>query len=61
MEFSIDVNTKVTGEVTIDDYSKEYGQYIKEDLEVVASYDSYKYSESSTLNTIIKVRINEET
>ena len=61
MEFSIDVNTKVTGEVTIDDYSKEYGQYINEDLEVVASYDSYKYSESSTLNTIIKVSINEVT
>lgn len=61
MEFSIDVHTYITGEVTIEDFSREYGQYIDEDLEVVTSYDSYKYSESATLNTIIKVGINEAT
>lgn len=61
MEFSIDIHTKITGEITIEDFSKEYGQYISEDVEVVTSYDSYKYSESATLNTIIKVGINEAT
>lgn len=61
MEFSIDIHTQVTGEITIEDFSKEYGQYIDEDLEVVTSYDLYKYSESATLNTIIKVSIGEAT
>ena len=56
MEFSIDIHTQINGEITIEDFSKEYGQYIDEDLEVVTSYDFYKYSESATLNTIIKVR-----
>lgn len=54
MEFSIDIHTNQNGEITIEDFSKEYGQYIDEDLEVITSYDSYKYSESSTLNAIIK-------
>lgn len=61
MEFSIDIHTKITGEITVEDYSKEYGQYIDEDLEVTTSYDSYKYSESATLNTIIKMGIGEAT
>jgi hypothetical protein len=55
MEFSIDVHTTLDGEITIEDFSKEYGQYIKEDVEVITSYDSYKYSESSTLNAIMKI------
>ena len=55
MEFNIDVKTHVNGEISIDDYSKEYGQYIDEDLEIITSYDSYKYSECVTLNTITKV------
>ena len=55
MEFSIDIHTTLNGEIIVEDFSKEYGQYIDEDLEVVTSYDSYKYSESSTLNTIMKV------
>lgn len=61
MEFSIDIDTKVTGEIIVTDYSKEYGQYIEEDVEVVTSFDMYKYSESATLNTIIKVNIGEAT
>lgn len=61
MEFSIDIHTTLDGEVIVEDFSKEYGQYIDEDLEVVTSYDSYKYSESATLNTIIKVSIGEAT
>ena len=55
MEFSIDIHTQITGEIIIEDFSREYGQYIDEELEVVTSYDSYKYSECSTLNTIIKL------
>lgn len=55
MEFSINIQTQPTGEIIIEDYSKEYGQYIDEHLEVITSYDSYKYSECATLNTITKV------
>lgn len=55
MEFSIDIHTTLNGEIIIEDFSKEYGQYINEDVEIITSYDSYKYSESSTLNTIMKV------
>ena len=55
MEFSIDIHTTLNGEIIIEDFSKEYGQYISEDVEIITSYDSYKYSESSTLNTIMKV------
>lgn len=55
MEFSIDVHTNPNGEITIEDFSKEYGQYIKEDVEIITSYDSYKYSESSTLNAIMQI------
>lgn len=58
MEFSIDVHTNITGGIVIEDFSREYGQYINEDLEVVTSYDSYKYSESATLNCITKVSMN---
>ncbi len=61
MEFSIDIHTHLNGEITIEDFSKEYGQYLDENLEVVTSYDFYKYSESATLNTIIKVSIGDAT
>lgn len=61
MEFSIDIHTQITGEITVEDFSKEYGQYIDEDLEVVTSYDFYKYSESATLNTIIKIGVGNAT
>ena len=55
MEFSIDIHTQPNGEIIVEDYSKEYGQYIDENLEVITSYDSYKYSECVTLNTITKI------
>lgn len=58
MEFSIDIHTQLNGEVLIEDFSKEYGQYLPEDTTVVASYDYYKYSQSATLNCITKVSIN---
>ena len=55
MEFSIDIHTALTGEITIEDFSKEYDQYLDEDAVVVASYDDFKYSETASLNAIIKV------
>lgn len=58
MEFSIDIHTNLNGEILIEDFSKEYGQYLPEDMSVVVSYDHYKYSESVTLNCITKVSIN---
>ena len=58
MEFSIDVHTNLNGEVLIEDYTREYGQYIDENLEVVTSYDSYKYSQCATLNCITKVSMH---
>ena len=58
MEFSIDIHTHLDGEIIIEDFSKEYGQYLSEDTEVITSYDYYKYSESATLNCITRVSIN---
>lgn len=56
MEFSIDIHTEITGEVKIEDFSKEYGQYIDE--EVITSYDYYRYDQSVTLNAIMKMNVN---
>lgn len=58
MEFSIDIHTEPNGEILIEDFSKEYEQYLDEDIVVSNSYDYYKYSESATLNAIMKVNIN---
>jgi hypothetical protein len=58
MEFNIDVHTNLNGEITIEDYSKEYNQYFDEDLEVVTSYDSYKYSQSATINSVLKLSMD---
>ena len=55
MEFSIDIHSKITGEITIEDFSREYGQYIDEDVEVVTSFDHFKYSECTTINALVKV------
>lgn len=59
MEFSIDTHASINGEITIEDFSKEYDQYIPEDLEIVTSYDKYKFSESCTINSVIKVGIKD--
>lgn len=61
MEFSIDVHTTLNGEIVIEDFSREYGQYLSEDVDVIASFEDYKYSESASLNTIIKVGLKEST
>ena len=61
MEFSIDIHTELNGKVVIEDYSREYGQYIGEESEVVISYDSYKYSQSATLNCITKISLDKTT
>ena len=59
MEFSVDIHTTIEGEITIEDFAKEYDQYLPEDIEVVTSCDDYKYSESSTINSVIKVGIKD--
>lgn len=55
MEFSIDIHTSMNGEIIIEDFSKEYNQYLDEDASVVYSYDEFKYSQTASLNAIIKV------
>ena len=54
MEFDIDIHTGLNGNITIEDYSKEYGQYFPED-QTIQEYGRYKYSECKTLNVIMKV------
>ena len=54
MEFDINVQTGLNGKVTIEDYSREYSQYFPED-QVIQEYGRYKYSESKTLNVIMKI------
>lgn len=61
MEFSIDIHTKINGDVLLEDLSKEYYQYIDEDVEVVTTFDLFKFSESATLNTVLKMGISEAT
>ena len=55
MEFSIDIHTSINREVIVEDFSKEYDQYLDEDVEVVTSYGEFKYSQTASLNAIIKV------
>lgn len=54
MEFDINVQTGLNGKITIEDYSREYSQYFPED-QVIQEYGRYKYSESKTLNVIMKI------
>lgn len=58
MEFSIDIHTNINGGILIEDFSREYDQYLPENTTVVNSYDHYKYSESMTLNCVTKVSMN---
>ena len=44
----------MNGKITLEDYSQEYDQYFPEN-QIVQEYGRYKYSESKTLNVIIKV------
>lgn len=59
MEFSIDIKTTIDGEITILDLAKDIRQYMEEEVEEGTSHDIYKYSESATINTIIKVGTTE--
>lgn len=61
MEFSIDVHTTLDGKIVVEDFSKEYGQYLHEEDDVVTSFDLYKYSESASLNVILKVELDKTT
>ena len=54
MEFDIDIHTGLNGNITVEDYSKDYAQYYPED-QAIQEYGRYKYSESKTLNVIMKV------
>jgi hypothetical protein len=54
MEFDIDIHTGLNGKITIEDYSQEYDQYFPED-QIIQEYGRYKYSESKTLNVIMKI------
>lgn len=54
MEFDIDIHTGLNGKITIEDYSREYSQYFPEN-QIVQEYGRYKYSESKTLNIIMKI------
>ena len=54
MEFSIDIHTGLNGNITIEDYSQEYDQYFPEN-QIIQEYGRYKYSESKTLNVIMKI------
>ena len=44
MEFSIDIHTTLNGEIILEDFSKEYGEYLDEETDVVTSYGYFKYS-----------------
>lgn len=68
MEFSIDIHNSLQGDITIEDFSKEYGYYAPEGTSYPNSFIEeidgvstlkYKYSKTVTLNTILKVNINE--
>lgn len=68
MEFSIDIHYSLQGDITIEDFSKEYGYYAPEgdsypDAQIVevdgVSTLKYKYSKTVTLSTILKVNTSE--
>ena len=68
MEFSIDIHNSLQGDITLEDFSKEYGYYIPEgndypdsrieEIDGVSTL-KYKYSKTVTLNTILKVNMEE--
>ena len=59
MEFRIDIKATVDGEITITDLAKDIRQYMEEEVQIGTSYELYKYSESATLNTIMKIGTSE--
>ena len=61
MEFEIDVQHGLNGHVEITDYSKEYGQYYPEDAEGMNSPDKFKYSQSNSINVLIRTNTDKVT
>lgn len=57
MEFEVDIHATDNGDIIVNDLSKEYGQYLGENV-TEKVYDKYKYSECNTLNAILKVTTN---
>lgn len=60
MEFEINVKTGLNGDINIEDYSLTLDEYTKEDSDTYES-GKYKYSESKTINVIIKSKTNKDT
>ena len=58
MEFDLDIQHGWQGHIEVTDYSKEYGQYYAEDTQGITSTEMYKYSQSASLNIIVKVETN---
>ena len=61
MEFEIDVQHGLNGHVEITDYSKEYGQYYPEDAEGMNSPDKFKYSQSNSINVLLRTNTDRVT
>ena len=59
MEFDINIKTEQNGFITIEDYSREQGQYIQEES-VLVFHGKYKYSHSKTINIITKINTKSE-
>lgn len=55
MEFDVNISTEKCGKITITDYAIDYNQYIDEDVEDISEFDKYKFSQSVTINCILKV------
>lgn len=58
MEFNIDVKTGLNGHIIIEDYSREYSQYLPEDQEI-QELGRYKYSDCYTLDVLTKITTSE--
>lgn len=58
MEFNIDVCTQPDGLIIIRDFSKEYGQYLSDDVDIMVSHDAIKYKHTATLNCITRMTSN---
>ena len=58
MEFNIDVCTHPDGTLIIRDFSKEYGQYLDDDVDFKISHHAIKYKHTATLNCVTKITSN---
>ena len=55
MEFNIEVKTGLNGHIIIEDYSREYSQYLSEKDELTEYDGRYLYNECYTLNVLTKI------